>query len=189
MLTLFIDSSNGLVLYLIENEKVINFLSEKNLQTSERIISLIISIMGNRQPKNIVIINGPGNFTGISVGISTALGMRFSANCKLISTNNLEILSFFSKKQEICVLYETNEHFYIQKFENFIAKKIQKIDRSAMSEVFSKSSNFIGNIQNLDFDNYQFEEINELKITELVNFKVKNSMFLEKIELNLPDFD
>lgn len=74
--------------------------------------------------KNIIVTNGPGNYTSIRVGVSFALGVAKGISLPLYSLSSLELLSiFFNKeisidKKFISIMPSRAEEFFVQAFDN-----------------------------------------------------------------------
>jgi len=49
--------------------------------------------LGAKQLDRIVVDRGPGLYTGLRVGIATALGLALAANCELVGVTSLELLA------------------------------------------------------------------------------------------------
>lgn len=99
MKTLFIDSSRkSLSVALAEEDKLL-FVSNVNSYSkhSNFLMNEIKSILSKSNLKiydidNIVVLNGPGSFTGIRVGVTIAKTICWTLSKKLYQLNNLEAL-------------------------------------------------------------------------------------------------
>ncbi len=101
---LFIDTSFGYVVSLIENDKIVCInKSEENFNTSDKILPVISSMFDNVDFKindisKIFIVTGPGSFTGIRVGVTIAKILGYTLNIPLIKLSKLELLATTSVK-------------------------------------------------------------------------------------------
>ncbi len=119
MKVLGIDTSTRTMsIALLEDEKILgemNFYS--NMDHSEKLVENIKFLLESNQimPKDLDIISvaiGPGSFTGIRIGIATAMGISDFKNIGTVGVSSLETLAFnFSNEDEvaICVDAKRNE--------------------------------------------------------------------------------
>ncbi len=98
-MSFFIDTcSDDIILALIKDD-IIDIKREKNDQDlSTRIMTLVDNLFkkNNIKPidlKKIYVVNGPGSFTGIRVGVTIAKTMGYCLNIPLIKISKLELLS------------------------------------------------------------------------------------------------
>ena len=95
--------------------------------------------------KNIIVTNGPGNYTSIRVGVSFALGVAKGISLPLYSLSSLELLSIFSNKEIsidkkfISIMPSRAEEFFIQAFDNN-GNKITNILKTTKNELEKKFS-------------------------------------------------
>lgn len=81
---------------LIENSKVLSekSLLEKNIH-SEKIIPLIDEVLKNfKEFDKIAVSIGPGSFTGLRVGLSTAKGLAYASKKPIIPVSTLKALAY-----------------------------------------------------------------------------------------------
>lgn len=97
---LFIDTSaNSLIIAIIENNKVIYCFNNTNISnTSSKIMAEIDDAFSKTNLKikdidKIFIVNGPGSFTGIRVGVTVAKIVGFCLNIPLVPLSELELLA------------------------------------------------------------------------------------------------
>ena len=95
--------------------------------------------------KNIIVTNGPGNYTSIRVGVSFALGVAKGISLPLYSISSLELLSIFSNKEIsidkkfISIMPSRAEEFFVQAFDNN-GNKITNILKTRKNELEKKFS-------------------------------------------------
>lgn len=97
---LFIDTSaNSLIIAIIENNKVIYCFNNTNISnTSSKIMAEIDEAFSKTNLKikdidKVFIVNGPGSFTGIRVGVTVAKIVGFCLNIPLVPLSELELLA------------------------------------------------------------------------------------------------
>jgi tRNA threonylcarbamoyl adenosine modification protein YeaZ len=62
-------------------------------------------------------VTGPGSFTGIRIGISTAKGFSVALSKPLVSVTSFELIAYNVKEQDFYVVIDAaHEHFYVQGF-------------------------------------------------------------------------
>ena len=95
---LFIDTStNNLIIGIIENNKVIYCFNNQNIsQTSSQVMSVIDEAFNKVDFKvndidKIFVVNGPGSFTGIRVGVTVAKIIGFCLNIPIVPLSELEL--------------------------------------------------------------------------------------------------
>lgn len=96
MRILGIDTSNqGLGVALVEDQKIIaNRLGEKSKNHSVTLMPAIDQIVkeANWQPKDIqrlVVASGPGSYTGLRIGVTTAKTLAWTLGCDLVAVSSL----------------------------------------------------------------------------------------------------
>ena len=100
--------------------------------------------------KNIIVTNGPGNYTSIRVGVSFALGVAKGISLPLYSLSSLELLSIFSNKEIsidkkfISIMPSRAEEFFVQAFDNNGNKitNILKMRKNELEKKFSPEEYF-----------------------------------------------
>lgn len=117
MLTLAISTSSKICsVALLEDDKPIKELNIDNLKThSENLMSLINAIFKTVN-KNVAELDliacdvGPGSFTGIRIGISTAKAIAEVNQIPVVSCTSLEALSFNVSSNTICSLIDARNN-------------------------------------------------------------------------------
>lgn len=100
------SASDVLSLSIVEGEKILNLsVSKGNRQHAEFISPEIKKLLHSSNLKlsdldGICINLGPGSFTGLRVGLSTAKGIAFGANLKLFGYTNFEELLYHAIRNE-----------------------------------------------------------------------------------------
>lgn len=120
MITLFIDSSrNNLFLALVKDNFVLSKKSvESHSKHSNFLMASIEEILKENKlvinnVNNIVVLNGPGSFTGIRVGVTVAKVLAWALNIKLYMLTTLEALKLHvSDDVVISVIKERNDYCY-----------------------------------------------------------------------------
>ena len=105
---LYIDTSSSyLYTAIVEDNKLISSISEEYGQNlSEVALPKIASMFerNNLNPKDIqkiIVVNGPGSFTGIRIGITIAKIYAWSLNIEITTITSLEAMAVSSNKNLI----------------------------------------------------------------------------------------
>ena len=105
MRILYIDTSSSyLYTSIVENDKLISEIKEEFGQSlSEVALPRIVSMFedNNLSPKDIdkiIVVNGPGSFTGIRIGITIAKIYAWSLNIPISTIYSLEAMAISSKE-------------------------------------------------------------------------------------------
>ena len=101
MRTLYIDTSSSfLYSAIVEDNKILGEIKEEYGQSlSEVALPRIVSIFNDNNIKpedidKIIVVNGPGSFTGIRIGITIAKVYSWSLNIPITTISSLEAMSF-----------------------------------------------------------------------------------------------
>lgn len=100
MRNLFIDTASGKIIVAITNEEniIASRIEDNGHDLSTRIMPIIDAVFqeGNLTPKQIntiYIVNGPGSFTGVRIGVTIAKTMAWALKKRIIPISELELLA------------------------------------------------------------------------------------------------
>ena len=206
MVTLVIDTTFGLcTASVVDNNKncyiSTNSLDQKQSESIVKVVkrSLEKSQLDINNIENLIVTNGPGNFTSIRVGVSFALGIAKGISVPLYSLSSLEFLSFFdestkfSDKNFIALMPSRGNEFFLQVFDS-LGKNLSDIKKKEKKEIencFSPSefvivksvfhkSNF-GFKKNYEILEKDFEEVSIILASKI---KKKNNKLRELNDIN-----
>ena len=144
---------------------------------------------------NLVVTNGPGNFTSIRVGVSFALGIAKGLSLPVYSISSLDLLSIFENeklikdKSYICVMPSRGNEFFVKVFEknSDSSSGILKLKKTDLENQFSKNNYVavINSLQNeqINIENFNLIERNLGDMSLDLVLKIKNSnLELNKLE-------
>ena len=144
---------------------------------------------------NLVVTNGPGNFTSIRVGVSFALGIAKGLSLPVYSISSLDLLSIFENeklikdKSYICVMPSMGNEFFVKVFEknSDSSSDILKLKKADLENQFSKNSYVavINSLQNeqINIENFNLIERNLGDMSLDLVLKIKNNnLELNKLE-------
>ena len=206
MATLVIDTTFGLCTASVVDSNKNCYISNNSLdqKQSESIVKVVKRSLEKSQLdinniENLIVTNGPGNFTSIRVGVSFALGIAKGISVPLYSLSSLEFLSFFdestksSDKKFIALIPSRGSEFFLQVFDN-LGKNLSDIKKKEKKEIencFSPSefvivksvfhkSNF-GFKKNYEILEKDFEEVSIILASKI---KKKNDKLRELNDIN-----
>lgn len=163
MITLFIDTSNDdLIVSILKDNKIMNKLerhckNEHSIYTVSYIDELLKSC--NLLPNdvdNIMVVNGPGSFTGVRIGVTVAKTYAYILKKDVILVSSLKAMALSTKnKTAIAVIDAKNSNYYMGvydmfdnevTYETFSTKEevIQKIEKYEDATVISNKDLIIG---------------------------------------------
>lgn len=117
MKTLFIDSSKEKLTVAIANSNKLILVSNVNsyYKHSNFLMKEIINVLNRSNLTiddidNIVVLNGPGSFTGVRVGVTVAKTLAWALNKKIYTLTTLEALSLQDNSQNIISVIKDKEN-------------------------------------------------------------------------------
>ncbi len=174
--------------------------NSSNKLQSETITSVTLETFkkakkGIKDISNLVVTNGPGNFTSIRVGVSFALGIAKGLSLPVYSISSLDLLSIFENeklikdKSYICVMPSRGNEFFVKVFEknSDSSSDILKLKKADLENQFSKNSYVavINSLQNeqINLENFNLIERNLGDMSLDLVLKIKNNnLELNKLE-------
>ena len=194
MITLFLDTSttkfivgiykNFDCLFLdVDNNN--NDLSSKVLPTIDNAIKKCDLLLDDID--KIIVVNGPGSFTGIRVGVTIAKTLAWTKNIDILTISSLELLATTQSSKEYVVplIDARRDYFYAGVYLN--GKNIindQYISRSELLEKIKKITD-IDNVYFVSYDNIDNLDIHspELVIEKIIK-KYSNKKSLNPHSVN-----
>ena len=171
--------------------------NDSNKLQSETITEVVFGTLGKAEVSlkdinNIIVTNGPGNFTSTRVGISFALGFAKGISLPLYSLSSLELLSIFanreipSGKKFISIMPSRADELFVQAFDNNGNKitSILKITKNDLKKKFPSEKYFavinilqkgITHLENFYFIERSFEDMSLDLMLSLKKKKLKLS--------------
>lgn len=110
MISLFLDTcSHNIIVAILENNKLIYYKNEiSNNNIAEKLLPYIKSGFETVNKnincvEKIYVVNGPGSFTGIRIGVTVAKVLAYSLNASITTISELETLSSISTDKKFIV--------------------------------------------------------------------------------------
>lgn len=177
MITLFIDTSFADVsIALLKDNKIIS----KKIRSipnehSKYAVSYVDDVLkdANINPdevNNIMVVNGPGSFTGIRIGLTIAKVYAYLLNIKVTLISSLKTLALSVKGEYILSLIDAkNNNYYLglydENYNELVEEHFSNIEE--VTEIIKKYKNIkVVTNSNIKLDNY--ENIEELDIEKIV---------------------
>lgn len=120
MYSLFIDTHmNKIVIVLFKDGKILKILEKESVQSHSVLVMPMLKEVLERYNllaediNEIIVVNGPGSFTGVRIGVTIAKTMAYSLNIPIRVISSLELLvaSINSKEVKNVSLNDRNGYF------------------------------------------------------------------------------
>lgn len=188
MTYLFIDTANSFIISIIQNEKILYYKNDiSNSDTSSKVMPIIDESFKStnltiNDIDKIFVVNGPGSFTGIRVGVTIAKTISYCLNKPLISLSELELLATTNTNSDYIVpiidarrgyvygaVYDKNLNIYIEDSHILLEDLKQQLPQSYI---------FVDNSNNIDL----IKLIKKHELDETVNPHELKPNYLKKTE-------
>lgn len=179
MKTLFIDTSfSDVSIAILKDNKIISSI-QNNIPNEHSIYAhpYIEKVLkdSNTLPKeidNIMVVNGPGSFTGVRIGLTIAKVYAYLENIPVTLISSLKTLALSEKGEYILSLIDArNDNYYLGLYDknyNDVIKE-QFTNIKEVKELLNKYSNIkIVTNSKINLDNYQL--ITNINIENIVNY-------------------
>lgn len=180
-MNLFIDTHlNDVIVILSENGRILKekkIINEK--QNSTIVMPLIKKLLGSRIPETIIVVNGPGSFTGVRLGVTIAKTLAYTLNVPIYTITSLECIALNVEEDDKIVGFCDKNGYYIGIFNNDynIIGKFEYLSNSEFEE-FSKKYNVHINV------NINYEKIINYTLTKkTINPHEVNPIYVKKIDV------
>lgn len=116
-MTLFIDTHSNIITIALLGKTNIIKQKETNHKHSEHVLNMIKSILDENIIKKediseIIVVNGPGSFTGIRIGVVIAKTLSYTLNIKIKVISSLEVFGISENKPFDLIVVEDTKGFY-----------------------------------------------------------------------------
>lgn len=178
MKTLFIDTHlNDIVVMLLENGKLLDkkeVINKKN--NSEVLFPTIIDVINNNKVDEIIVVNGPGSFTGVRLGVTIAKTLAYTLNIPIKKITALEVMAISNNAYNVAL--SDSNGYYVGKF----------------NETFKQAEDYYY-VNNSDFINKEIYETNykidiekvyqHLTNVDAINAHEVNPVYIKKIGVEI----
>ena len=185
MYSLFIDThSETIKIILFKDGKILsNKEKTSNMHHSVYTMPMIDEILNENhistnELDEIFVVNGPGSFTGVRIGVTIAKTLAYLRNIPIKSISTLEMKAIFVNSDKKIVLEDEKNGKYIGIFDK---------DNNLIEYKYLKNSEYEEYKDNNDIiivDNIDYEKVYEyLKNKEVENPHGVNPLYIKKIEV------
>ena len=175
MYTLFIDTHLwDIIIVLFKNGKVVNkneVINKKN--NSEYIFPTIIKTIDDIKLDEIIVVNGPGSFTGSRLGVTIAKTFAYSLNIPIKTISSLECVAVSSGSFN--VLIDDHNGYYVGNFNS---------DYSLKKDYYYVNKSELKDKNNYSYDvTYDYEKIYKYvsEKKEAINPHMVKPIYVKKI--------
>ena len=117
MYTLFIDTHLwDILIYLLKDGKVVDkelVINKKN--NSEYIFPSIVRVIDGIKLDEIVVVNGPGSFTGVRLGVTIAKTLAYTLNIPIKTVTALECMAISNNTYKVA--FSDSNGYYVGNFD------------------------------------------------------------------------
>lgn len=187
MITLFIDTSNQDVsIALLKDGKVINKITKSiPNEHSKYAVSYIDEVLKKseitpKEVQSIMVVNGPGSFTGVRIGLTIAKVYALLNDIKVTLISSLKCLAIGNNKNKyiLSLINARNDNYYIGFYDNnyndVINEHFGNIEE--VNDIINKYNDVLVVSNNSDIDNVKV--INELDIESIYDY------YKDKVKVN-----
>lgn len=181
MKTLFIDTHlNDIIVILLDNGKLVDkreVINKKN--NSEFMFPAIKELIDGQKLDEIIVVNGPGSFTGVRLGVTIAKTLAYTLNIPIKTISSLEVSSISNNAQKVSI--SDGNGCYLGEFDkNFKPTK---------DFIYVNNSDFINMKNNNEYiNNYKIdiEKVYDfLKNVEPINAHSVKPLYIKKIGVEI----
>ena len=179
MITLFIDTSNQDVsIALLKDGKIINKITKSiPNEHSKYAVSYIDEVLKKseitpKEVQSIMVVNGPGSFTGVRIGLTIAKVYALLNDIKVTLISSLKCLAIGNNKNKyiLSLINARNDNYYIGFYDNnyndVINEHFGNIEE--VNDIINKYDDVLVVSNNSGNDNVKV--INELDIESIYNY-------------------
>lgn len=187
MISLFLDThSKDLNIGLVNNEKLLGEVKIKDLEThSNLFLCKVEEILKNNNllpddVDRIIVVNGPGSFTGIRIAVTVAKVYAFSLKKEIVTISSLEAYALSTKDADYVVpIIDARRGFVYSAIYDKNMNCILKDCYINLEELKCKVDSLTGKIQYVGYGNFKDVRVIEpdLDILKIVDYcKNKQSL-------------
>ncbi len=184
MKTLFIDTHSPILTIIIKkNEETFTSIETSNKSHSEIAIPTIKKVLEDAkidisQIDNIIVVNGPGSFTGVRIGVTIAKTLAFVKNIPIKTISSLEMCGVSSEEEFDVVTVTDSKGVYSATLENGNYTNFNYYKTDEFNEIVKKNNYKILNSKTINIDKI----LNYLKDKDCINPHLVNPIYIKKID-------
>lgn len=199
MITLFIDTSLSDVSIAILNQDKVLASITKNIPNEHSVytVSFIDDLLkeSRLKPKDIeqiMVVNGPGSFTGIRIGVTIAKVYAYLVNIPVIVVSSLKMMAISVKHSNCLSLIDAHHgHYYMGLYDSNNQEIIPEkfVDQEEVLEILKQYQPFVVCREQIKLGQHQYEP-SLLDVSKVVSYYStslgKNPHFVVPNYLKLP---
>ena len=186
MTVFYLDTSSSyLYSAIVQNDKVIASISKKmDKDLSKMTLPAIAELFEEahltpNEIDKILVVNGPGSFTGTRLGVTDAKMLAYTLNIPIKTITSIEAIALSVPEKDKIVCISDNKGKYIGEFkDNKLIKDIYYIKNDLVEELFSNIKDKVYIDQKIDLDKIS----NQLSTLNPVNVHLANPIYIKTIE-------
>ena len=179
MICLFIDTSLSSVnVSLVKDNKLLSSVNQTvgnnhSVNTTKYLDKVIKdALIDVRDIDKIMIVNGPGSFTGVRIGVAIAKTLAYLINKKVITVSSLKMRSLsFDHEYCMSLIDARRDNYYMGLYDkdnnNVIEEKF--VNRDKVMELYNKYNPVIVSDKELDIDNIKVKKV-ELDVCKIIDY-------------------
>ena len=175
MKTLFIDTHLwNINIILFDDNKILRQESVTNKKNnSEYIFPTIEKVLGQDEFDSIIVVNGPGSFTGVRLGVTIAKTFAYTKNIPIRTITSLECMAVSSLNKNVAIF--DNNGYYVGLFND---------DMSLKEDYKYLTIDEFNKLDNVETDvTIDYEKVYEYVITkDVLDPHLVNPIYIKKIE-------
>ena len=184
MNTLFIDTHcEELLVALLTDGKVIKEIKSQEKSHSEKLMPSIIKVLNDSNLKKedlneIIVVNGPGSFTGIRIGVTVAKTLAYALKLNIKTVTSLEAYGVSDNNDFDIIAFKDTKGFYsaIRKDGEYQDFEYRKTDD--FNEYIKLNNYKCSTSTNIDLE----KVYNYLKNKESINPHAVNPVYIKRID-------
>lgn len=186
MYSLFVDTHFlNLVLVLYKDGKIVDKIELINIRNqSEYLVPNIKKILDNanittHNLDEIIVVNGPGSFTGVRIGVTVCKGIAYLNQINIKTISSLQVLASNVAKESFQVSIPENNGLFVGIFNGdfknpeYIYLKKEDVDTYV-------TNNVIAEVNDIDYEQV-YQKAKELPY---INPHLVNPLYIKNIEVN-----
>lgn len=178
MKTLFIDTHDDIFVALLNEDTIINQkkVTDKK-ENSTFLMPSIIEVIADNNIDEIIVVNGPGSFTGVRLGVTIAKTLAYTKNIPIKTLSYLELMAANITGDKKVVAFNDKNGYFVGYFD--------ENNQQIKDYEYLKNSDFENIKTDVTMDFYlDFSKvISYMKTKEAINPHFVNPIYVKKIEV------
>lgn len=185
MYTLFIDTHyKNLLILLFKDDIIVDKYEVINIKNQSEFLVpgvdklLVTNSLSSSDLDEIIVVNGPGSFTGVRLGVTVAKTLAYLNDIPVKVISSLQVLAACVDKEVFKVATPENNGYFIGTFNNDFLNPTYEYIKNSELDTFV-TSNIIEEIDNVDYE----QVIHKSKLLPYVNPHLVNPLYVKVIEV------